>query len=288
MQVLFVYALHTGAKQQRQGRGCGFFAVGIVDLCKALVCFVFEFQAGQGPAYGAVAQGAHRVRDACVHQRLGADDAARATGAVHHDASCCTRCQAARTQHQFRAGHADGARDAHGLVFVKTPGVQHHHVSVAVDQSLDLGGRHRRCLAFGFDQFAEGFAGHIDVAEQLTAGGGPAAQTILKNTYLRITHARQHLCRTQRQTLAVVQQHHRCVQARYAQAGIAFDAAIRKIDGKQRMALRVHVFFAHIDQSDFLFVQQRLTHILEGGDCISRRGCIRRVVRQLMEWSISR
>ena len=122
------------------GAGClpGLFAGFNADVGEAPLLAVLQCLPGQGPADGAVAQGGHRVGDAGVHQGLGADDAAGAPGAVDDHPGARVRRQFTHTQHQFGAGHADGAGDVHGLVLVEAAGVEHHHVGLGVQQRLHL------------------------------------------------------------------------------------------------------------------------------------------------------
>ena len=92
-QRVAVDALHTRAEQQGQGGGCRFAFVGVTHRAKASVGFVLQLEASQGPADGAVAQGAHRVGDACIDERLRTNDAACAARAIDHDAGGGAGCQ---------------------------------------------------------------------------------------------------------------------------------------------------------------------------------------------------
>ena len=154
------------------------------------------------------------------------------------------------------------------MVFVKPAGIEHHHVRAAFEQRVDFVRRERRGFALRLDQLAKGFAGHVDIAEQLAATSGPTGQAIQQHAHLRVSQSFKHGHSTHGQTFAVVDQHHGCVQARNARQRIALDAAIGQVDGKQRMALRIRVFLAHIHQSDFFFLQQGLAHLQVGGDGI--------------------
>ena len=74
---------------------------------------VLERQAGQRPADGAVAKGRHPVGNAGVHQRLRADDAARAPGAVHDDQRLGRRRGRADAQTSSAPGTLMPRRHAH-------------------------------------------------------------------------------------------------------------------------------------------------------------------------------
>ncbi len=140
---------------------------------------------GQGPADGAVTQGGHRVGHAGIDQRLGADDAAGAPGAVDDNARGRIRRQFTGAQHQFGTGHADAGGDAHGLVFLEAAGVEHHHVGVAVEQRLHFFGGQGRRVTLAFHQFAKGLARHVHVNEQLATGAAPAVEAAFEQADLR-------------------------------------------------------------------------------------------------------
>ncbi|MCY1554881.1 hypothetical protein D9M68_914920 [compost metagenome] len=130
----------AGLVRYRTGRLGGLLAGGFADLAEATRLPVFQLLAGQGPADGAIAQGGYRVGQAGVDQRLGTDDAAGPPGAVDDHPSGRVRRQFAGTQDQLGARHADAGGDAHGLVFIETAGVEHHHIGLGVEQGFDLFG----------------------------------------------------------------------------------------------------------------------------------------------------
>ena len=77
---------------------------------------------GERPAHGAVAQRHHLVRHAGVDQRLRADDAARAAGAIDHDQRVGRGRDVVDAQHQLGARHVDGGRDRDALDIRRTAG----------------------------------------------------------------------------------------------------------------------------------------------------------------------
>ena len=76
-------------------------------------------EARELPSHGSVLQRHHGVRDAGVAQRLTADDAARAPGAVHNDQRVWARWQIVDAPDQLRARHVDAAGNIHAVVFLE-------------------------------------------------------------------------------------------------------------------------------------------------------------------------
>ena len=61
-----------------------------------------------------------------------------AAGAIDDDGRFGIWRDAACAQHQFRAGHADGAGNVHGRIFVEPPDIEHGDIGVARDQLGDF------------------------------------------------------------------------------------------------------------------------------------------------------
>ena len=100
-----------------------------------------QLLAGQQPANRAIAQRGDAVGQAGVDQRLRANQAARAPGAVDHDMRIRIRRQRLGAQHQFSPWHADAAGNTHGLILIPAPGIQHHHIGAGIEQGFDFFGR---------------------------------------------------------------------------------------------------------------------------------------------------
>src|SRR5207244_7708119 len=101
----------------------------------------FAFAAGELPAHGAVLQRDDAVRDAGIAQRLAADDAARAAGAVDHDERFRIGRDVMHTVRELGAGRIDAAGDAHALVFLEGPRVEDDELLPARAQVLQFLGR---------------------------------------------------------------------------------------------------------------------------------------------------
>ena len=233
---------------------------------------VLQFLTGQGPANGAVAQGRHRVGDAGVDQRLRADDAAGAAGAVDDDARGRVRCQLPGAQHQFGARYADAGGNAHGLVFIEAPGIEHYHVGVVVEQCLDFLCRKRRRVALAFHQFAEGFAWHIDVDEQLATGVAPTVQSVFKQADIEVAQVLQALSGDARQTFAIVVDGHLGIAPWNPRVHLQLKFRQGNIGREQRVRFGKGCFFAHIHQCQFFTVQQGLAYVgVSAGECSTHR-----------------
>jgi hypothetical protein len=132
-----------------------------------------EGLASELPADGAIAQRRYRIRDASVDERLRADNAARATGAVDDHSRLWIGRYFTDSQHEFRSRYADGGWNAHGLELIEATRIDHDDISTGIEQPLHFLRRQRRGVAPGLDQFTEGLAGHIDVAEDLATSSDP-------------------------------------------------------------------------------------------------------------------
>ncbi|SSL80526.1 Uncharacterised protein [Klebsiella pneumoniae] len=255
-----------GKMRHLSGPGAGGAGGGIV----LPLLLVRQRLAGQRPADSAIAQGMDRVWHAGVDQRLGADDAAGASGAVDDNRRLRGGRQALHPQGQLAAGHADAAGDAHGLVLIEAPGVDDHHLLPAVDERLNLLGAERRCVTHAFHQLAKGFTGGVDVLKQLAAAAAPAGETLGQQGHILIAPGPQPFDGDLRQTLAVVVDGERGGEARYPPADLELQFAERQIDGKQRMSGGEIGLFTDVDQRQFTTVEQRLAD--PGGLAISVGG----------------
>ena len=137
------------------------------------VLVVRHLKAGEVPAHGAVLQCDHAVGNAGVDQRLRADDAARAPGAIDHHEGVGRRDHVVRAEGEFGAGAIDAAGDADFPVFVQRAAVEDHDFFAALDFGLDFGGFHARSLVVVLDEFAERLARDVDAAVDLIGCRGP-------------------------------------------------------------------------------------------------------------------
>ena len=227
---------------------------------------VVQHLIGQQPADGAIAQRRHRVGNAGIHERLRADDAARAPGTVDDDLRGRVRRQFTDAQHKLRPRHAGRSGDAHGLEFVIAARIDDHHVALGIEQRLDFLRAERRRVALCLHVFAKGFAGHVHVLEDLAASRTPAIQTTFEQIDTRVAEFSQFGGRLRGQVHAVVHaiQNNQRIPARNARPCLQLQPRERQVGRPQRVRLRVWVFFAHIDQGDFLAGQQRSAHVSVG------------------------
>jgi len=120
-------------------------------------------------------------------------------------------------------------------------------------------------VAAMLDQFAERLAVAVDILEQLIARLMPAGEPTFQFAHVGVTQSLQSDGGLACQTLAIVIDHDRRIEARNAPAGLLIDPAQRNLGGEQRVALREFVLLAHVDQRDLAPDQQRPADILRRG-----------------------
>ncbi|VWC09160.1 hypothetical protein BSE24067_05260 [Burkholderia seminalis] len=266
---------HAGAFGHRPGGLARLRALRRVDLVrKAARRAMLERLAGQRPADRAVAQCRDRIRQPRVDERLRADDAARAARAVDDHLRRRIRRERAHAQHELRARHARRRRDGHRLVFVEPARVDDHDVGLRIDQRLHLLRRKRRRMTLGLDPFAERLARHVHVDELFAARGQPAGETAVEQPHVGVAELRELLGRARREILAARFAEHddRRVAARNPRPRVEFEFRQRKIGGPQRMAPRVRIFLAYVDQRELVAGQQPRAHLLVRRDGKTGKG----------------
>ncbi|MNG97801.1 hypothetical protein D3C79_569240 [compost metagenome] len=123
--------------------------------CISLLAPVFQRQVDQVPALGAVFQRVHRVFDTQVDQRLRADDAAGAPGAVDHYRRVRVADQVFQAVAEFTVGAAGGAGDVHlGELLQRSAVEQHQRLALALPLGQCLGAD-ARGVADVLDQLAK-------------------------------------------------------------------------------------------------------------------------------------
>ena len=262
---------HAGAIGDGSGRFAGALQMRRRHVGEPPALAGLQLEAGQGPADGSVSQRIDRIGQAGIAQRLGADQAAGATGAIDDDRGVGIGGQGGGAQDQLGAGHADPARNAHGAVFLEPPGVEHHQIAFGLEESLDLGRGKAGRVRFLFDQLAEGLRGGVDVAEHLAAGGAPGLESAVEHRHRRIAQLRQDLLRSPAQSIAIVIQHHRRVAAWHAVEDFEFQARQRQRRGEQGMSLGEDIFLPQIEQGDFLAADQAAADLGRRHRAVSKR-----------------
>ena len=119
-------------------------------------------------------------------QSLGANDRARASGAIHHDPRLGIGRDRADADRQFAVRAADAARNVHLLVFGERAAVDDHHIIAALDHRIELGRSDARGMQLVLDDLAERLARYIDAGEQLEAGVVPALGAAIENVNLAV------------------------------------------------------------------------------------------------------
>ena len=244
------------------------------DVREALVLAVIAGEAREMPAHGAVAQRHHLVGHAGIDQRLRADDAAGAAGAIDHDQRVGRGRDVVHAQHQFGARHVDAGRDRDARIFVVRPAVEHHHVGAGAHQRVELVGADAGRAAGVLDEFAERLARHVHAGEQLEAGGGPGGVAAVEIGEIAVAGAGEDIGGARAEAVIVVDQHDARGAARHQRGEAQFEPAQRHVARPQQMAAREDQFLAHIDQRQFAAVAE---HGLDGGGGDGMKHCFRRV-----------
>jgi hypothetical protein len=236
--------------------GIGFRALKESDAA-APVGAMLEIVFGDDPADRPVSQRHHLVGDAGIDERLGTDDRSGAPSAIHDDGRLGIGRYASRAQHQFGAGHADGAGDVHGRIFVEPPDIENRDIGSSRNQRGDVVRRQRRGMTAGLNQFAKRLGVGIHILEQLKARRLPRLQPAIELTNVRVTQCRQAIRSQGDEAFAGVADNDRHILAGQSRFGFERDPLSRHVGGKQRMAGGKGGLVPHIEQRDFIAQQQR-------------------------------
>ena len=226
---------------------------------------VFEGLIHQEPALGAVFQCVHRVLHPKIAQGLCADDAAGAACAIDHH-GCVRICdQVFQAQAQFAVGAAHCTGNVHLGELAQRPAVQHHGWSRLALPVLQLGRGNGWGVAGVFDQLAEGLGRHVHTREQHVARRLPALAAALQPVHIAVAQGVQALGGTLRH-LTIVQVVHHQAHRRIRRQAWRFDlqTAVRQVDCEEQVRLAVLAVLAHVEQGDFLAVEQPVLEVLRG------------------------
>ena len=210
-----VDVLHAETPGDARGGLARFAQAGRRGRGRDQVLVLRDLEAGEVPAHRAVLERHDFMRNAGVDQRLRADDAARAAGAVHDDQGVRRADQIVRAIREFGAGAVDAAGDADLFVFRQGPAVENHDFLAALDLGLDVGRFHARRLVMMLDIFAERLARHVDAAVDLVTGCGPGGNPARENRDVSIAVAAEHIVCALGQSIVVVDEHHARGAARH-------------------------------------------------------------------------
>src|SRR6185295_12145073 len=209
---------------------------------------LLHLPAGEAPAHRAVLQRDDAIGYAGIAQRLAADDAARAAGAVHHHQRVGVGRRVVHAVGELGARHVDAARDAHAPVFLEGPRVEHHDLLAAGADLVELFGADAWRLVRVLDELAEGLRRHVDAAEKLAARGAPGIAAAVEHLHRRIAQRAQPLRGSGGETLAAVEHHDRRGLARHEIGDDHLEARERRRTGVERMAAVVHALLAYVEQ----------------------------------------
>ena len=223
---------------------------------------VLELEAGEMPTHGAVPERHHLVRHLGVDQRLGADDAARAPGAVDDDEGIGRRRQVMGPVDELRARAIDGAGDVHPPELGQGPGVEDDEVGPGLEHVLELHRRDRRRVAGALDEFAEGLALDVDAGEELVPGLGPGLHPAFENTDIGISKAFEALRRAARQAVRSIREHDGRALARHHVANQQLEGTERQVRGREQVPVGERALFADIQQGELALASQHLLELI--------------------------
>ena len=252
-----IYALHARALRHvgrafaRLGQRCG------GGFGKARAAAMGQRAAGEQPVHGAVAQRGHAVGNAGVDQRLRADDAARAPGAVHHHKSLGVGSDLAYAIHQLGARQAQRERQAERRELLGRAAVDDNDVVAALHALLQLVGSDPGRVLLVFDDFAKRLAGHVGAAEDFKARGGPAVGAAFEHRHIAPAQARELGRGLVRQRLVGIDQHDARCAARHQAVYHQLQPPQRRRRREQDVAVGKHAGLAHVKHGDLLAVKQR-------------------------------
>ncbi len=218
------------------------------NLRRASVLAVVTGKAGEAPAHGAVAQRHHLVRHAGIDQRLRADDAAGAAGAIDHHHSIRRRRDIAHAQHQLRAGYVGGGWDRYARIFVERATVEHDEIGFFAQQAFELLRRDIRRVICMLDEFTECLAWNVDAGEQLEAGRCPGIDAAIENRHISVAVARKDRCSAPGKPVIVVAEHNARRTAGHQLCKPQLEPAQRDRACEQQVALRKDQLLADIDE----------------------------------------
>ncbi len=249
---------------------------------------VFELQIFEVPALRAVFERVDGIGNAKIDQRLRADNAAGAAGAVDHDGGVRPRRERMSAQRQFAVGAADAARDAHLLVFRKRTAVQHDQVVAAALTFGQFAGADAGGVENLFGQFAEGLAGHVDARECRVAITLPLRQPARQSVHVCVAQRGQCARSTRRSVViaAVVVDDNAHATTRRKTHDVDFEPAVRHRRGVEEMGLAILAMFAHVQQRDLAAIVQPLLERMriDAGGLLVVRGLHHEIRRERRGW----
>ena len=213
-------------------------------------------EAGELPAHRAVAQRHHLVRDAGAAQALGAHDAARPAGAVHHHQRLRIRHEVADAVDQFAAGNADPGGDRHAHELLVRAAVEHHDVAAGIDPRLQV----RRIDALGavvvLHPLAERLRGHVDAGEQFVPGRRPGLGAAVQHGDIVAADALQPGGKLLGNASAIVDAADAHAETRQQRAGADLALRQRTGHGPEQMRGAELAILARVEQREFVAIEQ--------------------------------
>ena len=212
----------------------------------------FERKTRQRPAHRAVFQSDNSIRRAGVDQRLGADNRARPSGAVHDDERFRVGREVADAAHEFGPRRADGAGNVHAAIFVERAAVDDRGAPPGGKRGGEFGRSDSRRRALGLDDLAERLAGYVHAVEGFEPLGAPRRESAIEDPRVAIAEAGEPLSGAPGAVIgrAGVEERDKGPAPRNEPVDLQFDASQRERRGEQRMPTSMFADLAHVEQSD--------------------------------------
>jgi hypothetical protein len=226
---------------------------------------VFELEAGQRPALGAVLEREHRVGHAEVAQDLRAHDAAGAARAMHHDRRALVAHLGAPAQRQFAVGHGNGAGQRHLAMLLERAAIEQHERLGLALPARQRGRVDVRHLEGMLGDLAEGLRRQVHALEQRAARAFPGRRAAGQHRDAGPAERGQPHGRAPGQRIAVdtvVEQHGAGRAARHQPRHLGLEPAVGRMHREEGMALAVLAVLADVEQREFVAVLQPA---LQGG-----------------------
>ena len=222
---------------------------------------MLESVAGEVPTHGAVAQSDHAILDACVDQGLGADNAARAPGAIDDHQSIRGWREVVNTVGELCTGNADAVGNVAGVVLDHGATVEDHHILVLVHHLFQLVGGHRRRLVLELDILSERLAGDVDAAEYFQPCCPPGFDTAIEHTDILIVEGQKSLRGALCEPFTAVANDDLRRSARNHDVGEKLQAAERHAARVKNVCLTEAQLFACIQQRDLTLALEQLVEL---------------------------
>ena len=205
-----------------------------------------ELETGEHPAHGAIAQCAD-IGQTQTSQSGGANDAAGAPGAVDDYLGVFSPLQLVGPENQVATGDVDAARNAKSAELLGGAHVENDQVGRTLLQTLELLRSDLGDFSFMLHLFAEGFARHIDAADNRAAIAPPRVQAAVENRDLLVAERHNRRRRQRRPGSGFIVDDYRNIPVGHQYADTKFNLTARQRCHVRDLTLVELPAFAHVE-----------------------------------------